>query len=178
MRVGQDFHPKSSFLSLEKDYNLIFEKLLKNQRLLKMLYYPQPDCLKATDLTQKEILSMIGKQIRIVPKYTYDDTCPNFIVISMDNFVPNATNPEFRDCAISFDILCHYDYWNMKDFQLRPFKIAGEIDAMFNKSRLTGIGQLFLAGAKDFSVSDDLGGVAMVYAAIHGIEDQIMPLNE
>jgi hypothetical protein len=28
----------------------------------------------------------------------------------------------------------------MKDFALRPYKIAGEIDSMLNKKRLTGIG--------------------------------------
>jgi hypothetical protein len=39
MNVGQDFFPKSSFLTTDKDLALIFQKILDNQRLLKMLYY-------------------------------------------------------------------------------------------------------------------------------------------
>ena len=31
---------------------------------------------------------------------------------------------------------------SLDDFQLRPYKIAAELDAMFNESRLTGIGTL------------------------------------
>nr|DAD78716.1 MAG TPA: hypothetical protein [Siphoviridae sp. ctB3v5] len=30
---------------------------------------------------------------------------------------------------------------------MRPFKIAAEIDSMFNKSKLTGIGELQFLGA-------------------------------
>jgi hypothetical protein len=30
----------------------------------------------------------------------------------------------------------------MKDFQLRPFRIAAELDSMFNDKHLTGIGTL------------------------------------
>ena len=32
---------------------------------------------------------------------------------------------------IEFDIICHMDQWTLKDFALRPFKIAAEIDTIF-----------------------------------------------
>ena len=56
MKVGKDYfkESKSSFLSLEKDFALIANKLLTNDKLCKMLYYSQSDCLKANDLTMKE----------------------------------------------------------------------------------------------------------------------------
>jgi hypothetical protein len=54
MRVGKDyFKVGSSFLSIEKDFALIAKEMLKNQDLLKLLYYTQPDCLKADDLTSE-----------------------------------------------------------------------------------------------------------------------------
>ena len=136
MKVGQNYFPKSSFLSTDKDLSLIIKKIMGNQRLLKMLYYTQKDCLNGKDLTQQQIISMLDKQIKIVPKIEISEDCPNYIIISMDNFVPNENNDEFRDCTISIDILCHPDHWNMGNFQLRPYKIAGEIDAMLNNQKL------------------------------------------
>jgi hypothetical protein len=35
----------------------------------------------------------------------------------------------------------------LEDFALRPYKIAAEIDSMFNNTHLTGIGELQFIGA-------------------------------
>ena len=110
MKLGQDYFPKSSFLSTDKDLSLIIKKILGNQRLLKLLYYTQKDCLDAKDLTSEQIFSMIDKQIRIVPKLDISPDCPIYLIITMDNYKPNETNPEFRDCNIIIDILCHPDH--------------------------------------------------------------------
>lgn len=176
MKVGQNYFPKSSFLSTDKDLSLIIKKIMGNQRLLKMLYYTQKDCLNGKDLTQPEIISMLDKQIKIVPKIEISEDCPIYIIISMDNFTTNNENPEFRDCTINFDILCHPDHWNMGNFQLRPYKIAGEIDAMLNNQKLTGIGTLQFVTGNNLILNDDLMGISIIYSAIHGIEDQTKPL--
>ena len=60
----------------------------------------------------------------------------------------------------------------MKDFQLRPFKIAAEIDTMFNDQKLTGIGTLQFLGASQMIISDEYAGITLLYAAIHGGEDK------
>ena len=39
MKLGQDFFPKSSFLSVDKNLALIVNKFLENQRLCKLLFY-------------------------------------------------------------------------------------------------------------------------------------------
>ena len=90
----------------------------------------------------------------------------------MKNYVPNATNPEFIDNVIEFDILCHYDTWHLKDFQLRPYRIAAEIDSMFNSKHLTGIGTLQFLGANQILLTDEYGGICIQYEAIHGEEDK------
>ena len=177
MKVGQNYFPKSSFLSTDKDLSLIIKKIMENQRLLKMLYYTQKDCLNGKDLTQQQIISMLDKQIKIVPKIEISEDCPNYIIISMDNFVPNENNDEFRDCTISIDILCHPDHWNMGNFQLRPYKIAGEIDAMLNKQKLTGIGQINFVTGNNLLLNDQLMGISLMYKAVHGVEDQINSLS-
>lgn len=177
MKVGKNYFPKSSFLSTDKDLSLIIKKIMENQRLLKMLYYTQKDCLNGKDLTQQQIISMLDKQIKIVPKIEISEDCPNYIIISMDNFVPNENNDEFRDCTISIDILCHPDHWNMGNFQLRPYKIAGEIDAILNKQKLTGIGQINFVTGNNLLLNDQLMGISLMYKAVHGVEDQINPLS-
>jgi len=46
MKVGENFtKPDSSFYSVEKDLEIIIKKLLKNDRLVKLLYYHERDCL-------------------------------------------------------------------------------------------------------------------------------------
>lgn len=177
MKVGQNYFPKSSFLSTDKDLSLIFQKIMGNQRLLKMLYHTQKDCLKAPDLTDAEIYGMLEKQLKIVPNLTITEECPNFVIVTFDNFIPNASNPEFRDCTINFDILCHPDHWNLGNFQLRPHKIAGEIDAMFNNQYLTGIGTVQFAGGNNLVLNDQLMGMSLMYRTVHGDEDKRNPLT-
>lgn len=177
MKVGKDFFPKSSFLSTDKDLSIIIKKIMENQRLLKMLYYTEKDCLKAPDLKQEQIFSMLDKQIKLVPEIKINQECPNYLIVSLDNYTPNLTNPEFRDCTIQFDILCHPDHWHLGNFQLRPHKIAGELDAMFDEQKLTGIGETHFLGGKRLLLNNELMGFTLIYSAIHGAEDQIKPLS-
>ena len=60
----------------------------------------------------------------------------------------------------------------MKDFQLRPYKIAAEIDSMFNDKHLTGIGTLQFLSANQIILTDEFAGFCLMYSAIHGEEDK------
>ena len=151
---------------------IIVDHIMKNDRLKKMLYYTSKDCLSRPKLTEDETYSLFGKQIKIVPKLYVDGSVLNYIIVSFDNFTGNRNNPEFRDNIIEFDIICHFDQWHMKDFELRPYKIAAELDSMFNGQRLTGIGELEFLGANQMILTDEYAGLCLIYAAIHGEEDK------
>lgn len=165
-------YPKSSFLSTEKDMGIIVNMIMKNERLKKMLHYTTRDCLNKPNLSQDESLALFGKNIKIVPKLYVDGSVLNYIIVSFDNFMQNGTNPEFRDNIIEFDIICHFDQWHMKDFELRPYKIAAELDSMFNGQHLTGIGELQFLGANQIILTDEYAGLCVMYQAIHGEEDK------
>lgn len=169
--------PKSSFLSLEKDLRLITNMMLKNERLKKLLYYTTPDCMNKPVLTEDESFALFGKNIKLIPKLYVDNSVLNYIIIKFDNFYLNDTNPEFRDNIIEFDIICHFDQWQLKDFQLRPYRIAAEIDSMFDKKHLTGIGKLEFLGANQAVLTDEYAGLCLMYSAIHGEEDKKDMLN-
>ena len=172
MKIESYTFPKSSFLSAEKDMNIIVNMIMKNDRLKKMLHYTTRDCMNKPSLTEEETLDLFGKNIKIVPKLYVDGSVLNYIIVSFDNFTGNGTNPEFRDNIIEFDIVCHFDQWQMKDFELRPYKIAAELDSMFNDKHLTGIGKLEFLGANQLILTDEFAGLCVMYQAIHGEEDK------
>ena len=172
MKIVSYTYPNSGFLSTEKDMGIIVNAIMKNDRLKKMLYYTTTDCLNKPKLTQEQTLDLFGKQIKIVPKLYVDGSVMIYIIISFDNFTLNTTNPEFRDNIIEFDIVCHFDQWHMKDFELRPYKIAAELDSMFNEQHLTGIGTLKFLGANQMILTDEYAGLCLMYQAVHGEEDK------
>ena len=163
--------PKSSFLSMEKDMNLIINKMFKNERLKRLLYYTDRNALNRPNLTEDQALELINNNIKIVPKMYIDGSVLNYILVNFKNFIPSK-NPEFRDNIIEFDIICHFDQWQLQDFALRPYKIAAEIDSMFNNTHLTGIGTLQFLGATQKVLTDEFAGVCLLYEATHGGEDK------
>ena len=177
MKIVNYETPKSSFLSIQKDLEIITNKMIKNTRLQRLLYYTTPDALNKEDIPKEEVYQLFKKNIKIVPKLYIDGSVLNYIVISFDNFTENVTNPEFRDNIISFDIICHFDQWDLKDFQLRPYMIAAEIDSMLNGKHLTGIGDLQFLGANQLILNDEYAGVSLMYHTIHGEEDKKNMLN-
>ena len=177
MKVQTYKYPHSSFLSPEKDMNIIVDHIVKNNNLKKLLYHTTRDCMNKPNLTDEQTSELFGKNIKIIPKLTVDGSVLNYIIISFDNFSPNDTNPEFRDNVVEFDIICHYDQWQLKDFALRPYRIAAELDTMFNNKHLTGIGKLQFLGASQIILTDEFGGICLLYQAIHGEDDKKNALN-
>ena len=172
MIIDRYKEPKSSFLSTEKDMNLLVNKICQNKRLQRLLYYTTPDALNKANLSEDEMLELFGKNIKLVPKLYVDGSVLNYIIISFDNFVPNGSNPEFRDNIIEFDIVCNFDQWQLKDFQLRPYRIAAELDSMLDGEKMTGIGELHFLGCNQIILTDEYAGLCLMYSAIHGGEDK------
>lgn len=178
---------ESSFFSCEKDTELILEKLFiqnrqKGNELKRLLVINTPDCLDTTNakyqqiVENKSVKDLKNEQyIKITPKIAFKEheEVKSYILISFDNFIPNATNPEFRDCTVSFDIICHTDYWDLGGFQLRPLKIAGYIDGLLNNCKLTGIGTFQFLSCNELILDENLSGYSLIYSAIHGSDDRI-----
>ena len=178
MRIDRVLTPKSSFLSIEKDMGIITRELLKNERLKKLLYHTSKDALTKDNLTPEQSIALVGKNIKNIPKLYVDGSVYNYVIVNFDNFVPNRKNPEFRDNLIEFDIICHFDQWQLEDFKLRPYRIAAEIDHMFDNKHLTGIGTLEFLGCSQIVLTNEFAGLYLVYRAIHGEEDKIPTSQE
>ena len=93
------------------------------------------------------------------------------LIFSFDNFVTNKKNPQFRDCTVYIDVLCHSDYWDLGNFRVRPVKICGYIDGILNNARLSGIGTFQFLGCNELVLDETLSGYTLSYLAIHGTDD-------
>jgi hypothetical protein len=58
MKIENYQFPKSSFLSMDKDFGIIFNWMLKNNRLKKLLYYTTSDCLDKPNLSENESIGL------------------------------------------------------------------------------------------------------------------------
>lgn len=183
----------TSFFSCEKDTETIIKKLLLNCRpysddLKKLLVINAKDCLTNNDspIYQEKLKEMtISKlfkdgYIRLEPKIRFDEheEVKAYIILTFDNFTTNATNPQFRDCTVNFDIICHTDYWALDNYANRPLKIAGYIDGILNNSRLSGIGTFNFLGCNQLILDENLSGYSLSFRAVHGSDDKLPPGEE
>lgn len=172
-------YPKSSFLALQKDNSAIINKFLSNTRLLKLIYYTSKDWKERPDLTTEQISSLFtNKQISLVPTIIVDREKYNYIRITNDVFTPNGSNTHYRDRVIEIRVICHFDNWDLGDFDLRPYRIAGEIDSMLDEQHFAGIGRLEFIGANQDVYDAEFGGVTLQYLAINGNDDKKNPLTK
>lgn len=170
--------PKSSFLGMSKDTSLIMNKILSNRKVLKLLYYTGRDWEQKPDLTATQIKELFKKkQISNIPKITVDEEKLSYLRITYDSFTPNATNPFYRDHLVELKIICHFDDWDLDNYELRPYRIAGELDSMLDGQHLTGIGKLNFIGADQDIYDDEFGGLTLRYLAVRGNEDKVNPLD-
>lgn len=178
--MKHDFYvqPKSSLLGMPKDAAIIVDRMLSNPNLLKLLVYESRDWKDKPVPTGAQIEELFtSHQISSVPKVKIDNKEKTYIRLTYGSIVRNGYNPEYRDNTFGIDIICHYDSWDLGDFELRPYRVAGEIDAMLDKTRLTGIGELEFVSAVPCVYNEEFAGVSLTYLAIRGHEDLKNPLN-
>ena len=178
----------SSFLAFEKDIETILRKLFiesnpYSEVLKRLLVINTKDCLDNADspaIKEKlEGMSLAKLRqegyIKLEPKIAMPEheEVKAYIIMSCDNFTPNDTNTYYRDCTVSFDIICHLDYWDLGNYRIRPLKIAGYIDGILNEAKLSGIGTFNFLGCSELVLNEDLAGYTLIYRAVHGNDDKL-----
>lgn len=171
-------YPKSSLLGMPKDAAIIIDRILSNPNLLRLLVYETRDWQSQPLPDGEQIKELFtSHQISSVPKIKIDSKEKTYIRLTYGTVIRNASNPEYRDNTFGIDIICHYDNWDLGDFELRPYRVAGEIDAMLDKTHLTGIGELEFVSATPYVYNEEFAGVSLTYLAVRGHEDQKNPVN-
>lgn len=156
--------PKQNFTDVGSNLRAILNRILKNDNLVKLIYYNDSSVSGKANLTDSEKSLLINDQIKIVPKLPKDTDQKTYLVIQMDQFAPVSEDTTFRSFLLSFDIICPADSWVMDDYMLRPFKIMQEIDSLFNLSKLHSLGPVTFTSANQIVINEDLMGYSMYYS--------------
>lgn len=121
----------------------IVQRLIANQDLVKLLYYTDKDPLSNPDLTSAELKEKVfEKLIKIVPKVGSKETATSIVAIRVERGTQNAENDEFRDITLKVEVFVPLTQWIIKDTNLRPFAILGEIQKSLNGKTVNGLGKM------------------------------------
>lgn len=129
----------------------IINRLQENQRLLKLLYYTDKDPFNHEDLTPEQIKNEVfEKLIKIVPRVGPKETAKSIISLRVVRGRTNAENDEFQNIGLAIEVFVPLTQWFIKDTNLRPFCIMGEILKSLNHKRINGLGEI---SGGDFSIN-------------------------
>ena len=121
----------------------IITRLQANQNLLKLLYYSDPDPLSKPDLTADEIKNNIyNKLIKIVPRVGPKETAQSLIAMRVVRGRQDSSNDQFMSFLIQFEVFVPMTQWIIKDSNLRPFAIMGEIQKSLRGKKIVGLGKM------------------------------------
>lgn len=147
-------------LNLQK----IINRLQSNQNLLKLLYYSGKDPLSEEDLTEQQIKNEIfEKLIKIVPRVGPKETAQSLLAIRVVRGRSNNENNEFRDFEIDIEIFVPMTQWIIKDSNLRPFAIMGEIHRSLNRKTIDGLGKMVGGDFQINFLTDEMSCYEMAY---------------
>lgn len=128
---------------LGQNLQKIMSRLLANQRLLKLLYYTDKDPYSQPDLTQEQIQKEIfEKLVKITPRVGPKETAHSIVVIKVNKGQTDNNNTEFRNININVESFVPLTQWIIKDDNLRPFAIMGEIQKSLNGKTISGLGKM------------------------------------
>jgi len=136
---------------------LITKRLMANQNLLKLLYYSDKDPLSHEDLSEEVIKEEIfEKLIRVTPKLPPQGDAKSRIGLRLVKGIPNEENGEFREVYFSIEIFVPMTQWIIKNTNLRPFAIMGELEKSLKGKRVNGLGTIQGEGFKVGFFSDEM----------------------
>jgi hypothetical protein len=121
----------------------IMSRLQANQDLVKLLYYTDKDPLNGEDLTEEQIQQEVfEKLIKIVPRVGPKETSASIVTLRVVRGTQNMENIQFRDFQINIEVFVPLTQWFIKNDNLRPFCIMGEIQKSLNNKNINGIGKI------------------------------------
>lgn len=126
-----------------KNMQYIIKRLFANQNLLKLLYYTDKDPLAGDDLTEEQIQEEVfDKLIKIVPRIGPKETAHSIITVTTQRGTGLAVNGEFKNVLVKIEVFVPMTQWVIKNSNLRPFAIMGEIQNSLRGKKIEGLGKM------------------------------------
>lgn len=142
----------------------IITRLQSNQNLLKLLYYTGKDPYNENELTAEQIKNEVfEKLIKVVPRVGPKETAQSLIALRVVRGSSNEQNDEFRDFEIDIEVFVPMTQWIIKDSNLRPFAIMGEIHKSLNRKTIDGLGKMVGGNFQINFLTDEMSCYEMTY---------------
>ena len=121
----------------------IVKRLMANQNLLKLLYYTDKDPLDGDDLTVDQIQEEVfEKLIKVVPRIGPKETAHSIVTVTIQRGPGLAANGEFKNVLVKIEVFVPMTQWIIKNSNLRPFAIMGEIQNSLRGKKIEGLGKM------------------------------------
>lgn len=121
----------------------IVRRLMANNNLVNLLYYTDKDPLSQPYLTEEQKKEEVyNKLIKIIPRVGPKETAHSIIAVRVVNGSKIGANTEFRNIKISVEVFVPLTQWIIKDTNLRPFAILGEIEESLEGKTVNGLGKM------------------------------------
>ena len=141
----------------------ICDRLLHNDELVKLLYYTHKDPYGGSNLNEEEKKKILHNLIRVIPKVGTQENSHSVIVV----YIPKASmlggNSEFININIEIDVLVPLDQWIIKDSNLRPFAILGQIQNSLKDKTVNGLGKITGGDFDLVSLTDEMSVYRQTY---------------
>lgn len=146
----------------------ILESILRDDRLTKTLFHPQPNSLaleapRPSELLYKHVFPFKKNAESLVT------TKKNFL--TMDYSVGELINNNFKPMAINLYIIVHEDNMPIMvegNLMLRTDYIAHRLDVLFNQARDFGIGPMKTLGLRPLELpSNDFQGLVYTISTLN-----------
>ena len=121
----------------------IVSRLMANDNLVNLLYYTDKDPLSNPPLSQEQKQKEVfDKLIKIIPRVGPKETATSIIAIRVVKGSLDPTNSEFRNIRVAIETFVPLTQWYIKDSNLRPFAIMGEIEETLSGKSIYGLGKM------------------------------------
>lgn len=126
-------------LNLQK----IISRLMANDNLVNLLYFEDKDPLNHMPLTTEEKQTEVFEElIHIIPNVGTREDSKSVIAVYVSKGSKLSSNNEFTNIAINVDVFVPLTQWIIKDSNLRPFAILGQIQESLEGKTINGLGKL------------------------------------
>lgn len=133
----------------------VIKRLMANENLCKLLYYTDKDPLSQPNLTDEQKKNeLYNKLIKITPRLDPTETARSVVGVLCTKGAGLAENSEFKVVVIRVEVFVPMTQWMIKDTNLRPYAILGEIQRSLDGKTVNGLGKM-QGGDFDYNFGTD-----------------------
>lgn len=141
----------------------ICSRLMANDQLINLLYYEDLDPLNQELLNEQQKQKLFNDLVCIVPRVGTREDSRSVIAIYIPKASSLSGNKEFKNVFIAVDIFVPLNQWIIKDSNLRPFAIMGEIQSSLNDKTVNGLGKIKGGDFELVTLTDEMSVYRQTY---------------